>query len=84
MCSSDLVRDQIDQLRDAGFRRVVLDLSATTFLDSTGVRLVLDMLAAASADSWKFAVMAGPPPVQRTFELAGVVEQIPFVDRPGA
>jgi anti-anti-sigma factor len=59
---------------------VVLDLSGLTFMDSTGVRLVLGAHARSRADSNRLRVVRGGPAVQRVFELSGVAETLPFID----
>jgi anti-sigma B factor antagonist len=72
------IRSQLGDLHDAGFRRVILDLRATTFLDSTGLRLCLDFQAASAADGTEFAIVPGPPAVQRAFQVAGLTAWLPF------
>jgi anti-sigma B factor antagonist len=79
----DEVRAQVEELMAAGFKRVVLDLRQTTFLDSTGLRLVLEAHAASARDGCDFAVIAGPSDVQRVFEVAGLDSRLPFVE-PGS
>jgi stage II sporulation protein AA (anti-sigma F factor antagonist) len=59
-------------------RRIVLDLSGLTFMDSTGVRLVLAAHARSRADSDRLVLRRGPAAVQRVFELSGVAETLPF------
>ena len=59
------------------------DLRRTTFLDSTGLLLVLDAHSAAAAAQTEFAIIAGPPCVQRTFEVAGLNGRVPFIE-PGS
>jgi anti-anti-sigma factor len=59
---------------------IVLDLSGLTFMDSTGVRLVLGATARARADSNRLSLVRGSPPVQRVFELSGVDDTLPFID----
>jgi anti-anti-sigma factor len=49
------VRAQLDELRSAGFSRLILDLRRATFLDSSGVRLALDAHTTAAAGSTEFA-----------------------------
>ena len=74
------VRDRLDELRAAGFTRVILDLRGVTFLDSTGVRLVLDADASARTDGFDFALIEGPAEVQRAFEITGLRAALPFID----
>src|SRR5687768_9776369 len=63
------LRAQLEDLTTAGFERVILDPRRTTFLDSTGLRLVLDAHSASAADGTEFALIAGSPEVQRAFEV---------------
>jgi len=74
------IRDELRQLRQVGFTRLVLDLRATTFLDSTGLHLILEEVDAARAAGARFAIVEGPPEVQRVFELTGLGPQLPFSD----
>jgi anti-anti-sigma factor len=60
--------------------RVTLDLGGLSFLDTSGLRLVLETAAAARRDGFDFVVLRGPPEIQRLFELAGVLDMVPFAD----
>ena len=57
-------------------KTVVLDLQGLTFLDSTGLRIIL----AAREQSWRrgqeFAVTPGSPQVQRLLSVTGVGEHL--------
>lgn len=75
-----VVRAQLDELRAAGFTCVVLDLREVTFLDSSVLHLAMDAQAASAADGWAFGIIEGPANVKRAFEVAGLREQLPFVD----
>jgi anti-sigma B factor antagonist len=74
------VRAQLEELKSSGFSRLVLDLRRTTFLDSSGLRLAVEVNAASASDGFAFAIVAGPPEVQRAFELSGLASRLPFVD----
>jgi anti-sigma B factor antagonist len=76
----DAVREQLEHVKSSGFPRLVLDLRRTTFLDSSGLRLAVDVSAASRSDGFAFAIIAGPPEVQRAFELAGLASRLPFVE----
>lgn len=69
----------IKELVAAGFAGLVLDLRETTFLDSTGLRLVLGAHARSAEDGWSFAIVPGSRDVQRAFDVAGLTERLPFV-----
>ena len=76
------LRTQLEELKSAGFTALILDLRSTTFLDSTGLRLAMDTHTTSTADGREFAIFAGPPSVQRAFELTGLTAHLPFVDPP--
>lgn len=69
----------IDDLRDTGLDRLILDLRSVCFLDSSGLRLVLELYAAARGDGFELHLVPGPPHVQRIFELTGTLDALPFV-----
>jgi anti-anti-sigma factor len=71
---------EIQQLWRSGFTRVVLDLRAATFIDSTGLHAIIDEHAAATADGREFAIVPGPPEVQRIFDVTGLEHRLPFLD----
>jgi anti-sigma B factor antagonist len=75
---------KLRELRESGFDRVLLDLREVTFMDSTGLRLILAWDDEARRDGLELRLLAGPPTVQRLFELTGVLGRLQFVDPPGA
>ena len=74
------LHDRIKEALTAGVDRVILDLRAATFLDSSGLHLVEDTDSWARRNSIDFAIIAGPPTVQRTFDAVGLTERLSFVD----
>ena len=75
----------LTEARASGWRQFVVDLSRLTFMDSSGVHLMLRWNAGANADGgYTLAIIPGPPVVQRVFELAGVTELLPFVRHGGS
>jgi anti-sigma B factor antagonist len=73
-----IVQAQLAELEAAGFTRLVLDLRQLRFLDSSGLRLLIDWDARARADGVEMTVIPGPPAVQRLFDLAGVTDRLRF------
>jgi anti-sigma B factor antagonist len=59
---------------------VVLDLGALRFVDTSGLRLILETAEASRRDGFTFSVLPGRPAVQRLFEVAGVEGLVPFDD----
>jgi anti-anti-sigma factor len=58
--------------------RVILDLTALEFIDSTGLRVIVRGVEAAHRDGWDLRLRKGPPAVQRVFEISGVLAALPF------
>ena len=71
---------EMQELRQSGFACVVLDLRGATFIDSTGLHVILEEHAAAKANGGDFAILPGPPAVQRIFDVTGLEASLPFVD----
>jgi anti-sigma B factor antagonist len=72
------VEDELRALVAAGVGAVVLDLRGLTFMDSTGLSLVLRWTYAAQQDGFDFSLIAGGRPVHRVFELAGMADRVHF------
>jgi anti-anti-sigma factor len=82
LATVDSIRRKIDECVAAGCGRLALDLRSVTFMDSTGLHLVLDAQAAAREEGWELLVVEGPDSVQRVFEVTGLRDRLPFVDAP--
>jgi anti-sigma B factor antagonist len=78
------LREQIEELIAAGFVRVLLDLRGVTFLDSTGLRLVLELYRTSRADGWDLRIIEGPDELQRVFDVTGLRPLLPSVGARGA
>ncbi len=75
------VERELDRLIDREqVPRLVLDLRGVDFMDSTGLRLLLQTDARAREGDFELALVRGRPEVHRVFELAGLAEVLPFTD----
>jgi len=72
--------DELRAALDAAQGPLTLDLSGLRFLDTSGLRLVLETAEQARRDRRELTVVPGTPAVQRLFEVAGVAELVPFRD----
>lgn len=81
LATADKLRQEVERLHDAGFNRLVLDLRRLRFMDSTGLRLVLEIDAGSRNDGWDFSLVRGPEAVQRLFEVTNLTGRLDFVDR---
>jgi anti-sigma B factor antagonist len=69
---------QLSELRGAGCQHVVLDLRELTFMDSAGVRLILDEDRLARGAGRRFSLIRGVAAVQRVLNLCGVSGHLDF------
>lgn len=60
---------------------LVLDLSGLTFLDTSGIQLVVEADRSSRAEGFEFSLRRGTPAVHRVFEIAGLDRVLPFADR---
>lgn len=60
--------------------RCMVDLRGLTFMDSSGLRTILGAGRAARRQGRSLTLVAGPPAVQRVFEICGVADGLRFVD----
>ena len=72
---------EFDELLDAGFARVMLDLRAVDFIDSTGLRAILDMSAKSLRNGIDFALIDGSDQTRRLFEVTGATAELRFLDQ---
>jgi|SRR5918998_3912878 anti-anti-sigma factor len=60
--------------------RLVLDLRALTFLDTSGMRLVVETLQDTKIAGIRFSLARGNEDVQRLFALSRLEDRLPFHD----
>ena len=75
----DAVRDELRAARRES-DRIVLDLRAVTFMDSSGLRLLVELQRDAEADGFRVVVVRGPASLQRLLQLSGLEHRIRMVD----
>jgi anti-anti-sigma factor len=65
-----------------GGRPVLLDLRDVSFMDSSGLRVILTADARARSLGSRLLLVPGPPGVQRIFQLTLLDRRLEFVDDP--
>jgi anti-anti-sigma factor len=63
--------EAMDAARE-GAAALFLDLRQVGFMDTSGLRLVIEEQQRGAEHGYRFAVVPGPPKVQRLFEIAGL------------
>jgi anti-anti-sigma factor len=74
-----LVTEIAHRCRD-GATGITLDLGELTYIDPTGVAAVLFMSRWCEKRGYDFALIPGSWLIQRSFELAGLIDRLPFRD----
>jgi anti-anti-sigma factor len=62
-----------------GAEEILLDLSELEFIDSSGFRAILMAKDVCMAHGCEFLMTRGKEPVQRLFDVSGVLKKLPFV-----
>jgi anti-sigma B factor antagonist len=57
---------------------VLLDLDELTFIDASGIRLVVDAAEDSRRDGWAFTVTHGSWPVRRVLQLLELDQHVPY------
>lgn len=76
------VEAALEDLRAEACPELVLDLRGLTFMDSTGLRLVIRWDTAAQKDGFRFAIVPGADVVQRVFRLTGMDGHLTVAEPP--
>ena len=80
IASVPLLSTELDALRAEGFRHLIVDLSDLDFIDSSGLRCILEYDAEGRQDGFDLALIPGSPAVQRIFELTDTGSRLSFID----
>lgn len=76
------VEQALRQLEGDGPSTIVIDLRGLTFLDSSGLRLILEADSRARREDRRLLVVPGPPEVQRVFRVTLTDARIEFIENP--
>jgi len=73
------LRHEVDAAREESVT-VLLDLSGVTFIDSTGLHLLLEASQSSALSDWAFFVVRPSEVVQRLIEVSGTADLLMMVD----
>jgi anti-sigma B factor antagonist len=78
------LEQEVRSLLSRAVRRVVIDLSRLTFVDSSALRLFIVLNERSAKEGWTLALVRPTGQVRAVFEITGAEENLPFVDDAGA
>lgn len=84
IAEAESLESMITRLCSDGLKGISLDLSRLTFMDSSGLQAVLHAQQLCREHGYDFLVAPGKGQVLRFFEIAGVIDALPIVDREDA
>ena len=82
LSSASLVEDVLRDLEEESPSLIVLDLRELTFMDSTGLRVMVSADARARDHARRLAIVQGPEPVHRVFRITGLDDHLDIVETP--
>ncbi|MFB7512023.1 STAS domain-containing protein [Streptomyces sp. NPDC056144] len=77
METADLLHELLTEQVGKGRRRLVLDLSALSFMDSSGLNVLIQAVNKARESDGDLYLAAPTPAVRRILEITGVMSTIP-------
>jgi anti-anti-sigma factor len=80
LSNAEAVERELARAEASDAQTILLDLSGLSFMDSTGVRLVVTAHGRSRADADRLTLRRGQAAVQRVMELSGVDALLPFED----
>lgn len=72
----------IEEAERSGQKTVVIDLRRLSFMDSTGLRVIVSADKRASRSKRRVVIIQGPQAVRRVFEITRLGERLEIVDTP--
>ncbi len=84
LSNASQVEDALEEVERERPALLILDLRELTFMDSTGLRVMVSADARARDDSRRLAVVQGPEPVHRVFRITGLDDHLEMVETPEA
>jgi anti-anti-sigma factor len=83
LASAPSAEEELSRAAESNVERVIVDLSRLTFMDSTGLAMLVKASRAAKESGRRFAVIKGGAQVERLFSLTGMDEELELIDAPG-
>lgn len=82
LATSPELADALHKALESAGRRLVVDLRAVRFLDSSGLSLLVQQDRLARAAGRQLIIVKPPPAVQQVFELTALDQHLTMVDEP--
>lgn len=81
LATSPQLEQEMRAILARGAQQVTIDLSGLTFVDSSGLRVLIMLHERSKEDGWALALLAPSEQARAVFRISGAEEHLPFVDR---
>jgi anti-anti-sigma factor len=78
LASAGQVEDHLASLDQQSLKRIVIDLDGLAFIDSTGLRILIQADARTRERGCELSLRPGDESIQRVFELTGALDVLTF------
>ncbi|MBV9002507.1 MAG: STAS domain-containing protein, partial [Solirubrobacterales bacterium] len=82
LASSPALQEELDRVAASETQRLIIDLRALDFMDSTGLSVLVRAHQRAEEQGRELAMVKGPQQVQRLLSLTGVADRLTVADSP--
>lgn len=79
LAQREATRDVVEDVLARRPGRMVLDLRRVSFIDSSGVHAVIQLVDCAARLEIDLVIVPGPRAVHRVFEVCELIERLPFI-----
>jgi anti-sigma B factor antagonist len=80
LASYEALSGELARAEASDAKRILLDLSSATFIDSTGVRALVEVATRTNGEDQRLRLFPVQGQVRRVLELAGILERLDFTD----
>ena len=80
LAARDAARHAIARALAGQPKSVLLDLSRLEFIDSSGLHGTIELARRSAEQNVRLVIIPGDRAVQRVFEIAGLLDHLPFID----
>jgi anti-sigma B factor antagonist len=78
MASAPALKATMERICEGRAAAITLDLSGLTFIDSTGLHVIVSTSQRCRELGIDFELVPGPQQIQRLFEVTGLLDVLPF------
>ncbi|MBV9414072.1 MAG: STAS domain-containing protein [Solirubrobacterales bacterium] len=82
LASSPALQEELDRVAASETQRLIIDLRALDFMDSTGLSVLVRAHQRAEEQGRELAMVKGPQQVQRLLSLTGVADRLTVANSP--